>query len=135
MAPVDVYQCKYFINGVDDPQKAQIRESFKTASNSPDFTVNAWYLCLPVNLSVSEARWFVVASAAVFLILILLSYTKADPGWSHSNVVAKLGNLGGRVGAWTADLLLFIFGLSVWWWCVMLLRLVWNGYRQQVLTL
>ncbi|MES2933711.1 MAG: DNA translocase FtsK 4TM domain-containing protein [Pseudomonadota bacterium] len=78
----------------------------------------------------SEARWFVVAALAVFLILILLSYTKTDPGWSHSNVVPKMGNLGGRVGAWSADLLLFIFGLSAWWWCVMLLRLVWNGYRQ-----
>ncbi|MFA1684257.1 hypothetical protein [Achromobacter dolens] len=58
VAPVDVYQCKYFINGVDDSQKSQIRESFKTVENSTDFTINAWYLCLPVNLSVSEATWF-----------------------------------------------------------------------------
>ncbi|MFC3109746.1 DNA translocase FtsK [Undibacterium arcticum] len=77
----------------------------------------------------SEARWFVLTALALYLILILLSYTKADPGWSHANVVPKLGNWGGRVGAWLSDLLLFIFGFSAWWWCVLLLRSVWTSYR------
>lgn len=58
VAPVDVYQCKYFIEGIDESQKSQIRESFRTAINSTEFKVNAWYLCLPVNLSVQEAIWF-----------------------------------------------------------------------------
>ena len=39
-------------------------------------------------------------------------------------------NWGGRVGAWLADLLLFIFGFSAWWWCVLLVRSVWSGYRR-----
>jgi DNA segregation ATPase FtsK/SpoIIIE, S-DNA-T family len=29
-----------------------------------------------------------------------------------------------------ADLMLFIFGFSAWWWCVILLRSVWVGYRR-----
>jgi S-DNA-T family DNA segregation ATPase FtsK/SpoIIIE len=79
---------------------------------------------------ISEARWFAFAGLGVFFILILLSYTKADPGWSHSNLVPRVGNMGGRAGAWLADLLLYIFGFSAWWWCVLLVRAVWRGYRQ-----
>ncbi|GAB3431053.1 DNA translocase FtsK [Massilia solisilvae] len=78
----------------------------------------------------SEARWIALAVAFVYFVLILLSYNKADPGWSHASVVPKVSNLGGRAGAWLADLLLFIFGFSAWWWCVCFLRLVWRGYRR-----
>jgi S-DNA-T family DNA segregation ATPase FtsK/SpoIIIE len=78
----------------------------------------------------SEARWFVLAVVTVYLILIFLTYSKVDPGWSQANVVPKLNNWGGRIGAWLADLMLFIFGVSAWWWCVLLMRSVWNGYRR-----
>jgi DNA segregation ATPase FtsK/SpoIIIE, S-DNA-T family len=77
----------------------------------------------------SEARWFALAVAAVYLVLIFLTYSKADPGWSQAAVVPQLHNWGGRVGAWIADLMLFIFGFSAWWCCVCLLRSVWAGYR------
>jgi DNA segregation ATPase FtsK/SpoIIIE, S-DNA-T family len=77
----------------------------------------------------SEARWLVLASLALYLMMILVSYSKTDPGWSHANLVPKLGNWGGRIGAWLSDLLLYIFGLSAWWWCVLLLRSVLRGYR------
>jgi S-DNA-T family DNA segregation ATPase FtsK/SpoIIIE len=78
----------------------------------------------------SEARWFVLAGATVYLILVFLTYSKTDPGWSQSNIVPQLHNWGGRVGAWVADLMLFIFGFSSWWCCVFLLRSVWKGYRR-----
>ncbi|MDO8306177.1 DNA translocase FtsK, partial [Herminiimonas sp.] len=78
----------------------------------------------------SEARWFALAAVTLYLVLIFLTYSPVDPGWSHANVVPKLHNLGGRAGAWLADLLLFIFGFSAWWLCVFFLRLVWLGYRR-----
>jgi S-DNA-T family DNA segregation ATPase FtsK/SpoIIIE len=78
----------------------------------------------------SEARWFALTGITVYLILIFLSYSPVDPGWSHANVVAKLHNFGGRAGAWLADLLLFIFGFSAWWLCVFFIGLVWQGYRR-----
>jgi S-DNA-T family DNA segregation ATPase FtsK/SpoIIIE len=78
----------------------------------------------------SEARWFALIVATLYLILIFCSYSPVDPGWSHANVVPHLHNLGGRIGAWLADLLLFIFGASAWWLCVFFLRLVWIGYRR-----
>jgi S-DNA-T family DNA segregation ATPase FtsK/SpoIIIE len=79
---------------------------------------------------ISEARWLALAGLGLFFFLILFSYTKTDPGWSHASLVPKVGNLGGRWGAWLADLLLFIFGFSAWWWVVLLVRSVWLSYRQ-----
>ncbi len=77
----------------------------------------------------SEARWIALAVICLYFVMILLSYNKGDPGWSHEVEVFKVTNLGGRAGAYLADLLLFIFGFSAWWWCVCFLRLVWKGYR------
>ncbi|PQO97271.1 cell division protein FtsK [Massilia phosphatilytica] len=78
----------------------------------------------------SEARWLATAVALLYFVLILLSYNKADPGFSHENVVPHIANLGGKAGAWLADLLLFIFGFSAWWLCVCFTRAVWKGYRR-----
>ena len=78
----------------------------------------------------SEARWLILSVVTLYLILIFLTYSPVDPGWSHANVVTQLHNFGGRIGAWLADILLFIFGLSAWWLCVFCLRLVWVGYRR-----
>ena len=63
---------------------------------------------------VQEAMWIGLAALAAFLLLILLSYDKADPGWSHAVVSRTIANAGGRVGAWFADLLLYLFGLSAY---------------------
>ncbi|MBY0241300.1 MAG: DNA translocase FtsK 4TM domain-containing protein [Burkholderiaceae bacterium] len=78
----------------------------------------------------SEARWLAIAVLTIYVVLIMASYNKLDPGWSHSNVVPRVYNLGGRAGAYLSDLMLFIFGFSAWWWIVWLLRSVWGGYRR-----
>ena len=78
----------------------------------------------------SEARWLALAALLLYLVLILLTYSKTDPGWSVASSVPRVGNWGGRVGAWMADLMLYIFGLSAWWWCVLVARSVWTGYRR-----
>ncbi|GAC1405819.1 MAG: DNA translocase FtsK [Burkholderiaceae bacterium] len=78
----------------------------------------------------SEARWLLIASLAVYLVLILMSFDRADPGFSFSTGVARVHNWGGRTGAYLSDLMLFVFGLSAWWWCVILWRTVGDGYRR-----
>ncbi|MFC5480947.1 DNA translocase FtsK [Massilia suwonensis] len=77
-----------------------------------------------------EARWIAMAVVFLYFVMILLSYNKADPGWSHANTVSNISNLGGKAGAWLADLLLFIFGFSTWWWGALFLRAVWRGWRK-----
>ncbi|HEX9570669.1 MAG TPA: DNA translocase FtsK 4TM domain-containing protein, partial [Burkholderiales bacterium] len=63
-----------------------------------------------------ESRLFVLVAAALYLSLVLTTFNRADPGWSHSVAAGEVRNLGGRVGAWIADMLLFLFGVSAWWW-------------------
>ncbi|MBC7416197.1 MAG: DNA translocase FtsK 4TM domain-containing protein [Herminiimonas sp.] len=81
-------------------------------------------------LLLSEARWLVLAAVGLYLVLILASYTRSDPGFSFSTAVPRVHNWGGRTGAYVSDLLLFVFGLSAWWWSLLLLRTVRNGYRR-----
>jgi hypothetical protein len=71
-----------------------------------------------------------MAVAFLYFVMILLSYNKADPGWSHANTVSHIANLGGKAGAWLADLLLFIFGFSAWWWGVCSCAPSGSGYRR-----
>ncbi len=62
----------------------------------------------------NEVRWIACGAIASYLCLILLTYHRADPGWSHAVYGARIQNAGGRAGAWLADLLLYLFGLSAW---------------------
>ena len=58
-----------------------------------------------------ESAFVLLLPVALYLLFALWSYTPSDPSWSHaagSNM--RVGNLGGRVGAYLADLLLYLFG-------------------------
>lgn len=56
--PIENYQCKYFVDGIADSQKAQIRESFKTAINSTEYKMKQWILCVPCEMSAKEFSWW-----------------------------------------------------------------------------
>ena len=82
-----------------------------------------------------ESWWLALVALAVYLALILITFDKADPGWSHSASVERIMNSGGRVGAWFADVLLYLFGLSAWWWvalCAFIVR--WSFRRIEHVT-
>ncbi len=76
-----------------------------------------------------ESRWLLLIAVALYLILILYGYDRNDPSWSHSASGAVLHNPGGVFGAWLADVLLYVFGFSAWWWAAFLVQRVWAGYR------
>jgi S-DNA-T family DNA segregation ATPase FtsK/SpoIIIE len=77
-----------------------------------------------------ESRWLGVGAVALFLIMALWGFSKEDPGWSHAVGSLTVHNPAGRAGAWIADLMLYLFGLSAWWWIVLLGMFVWWGYRK-----
>ncbi|MEP7180850.1 MAG: DNA translocase FtsK 4TM domain-containing protein [Betaproteobacteria bacterium] len=79
---------------------------------------------------VRESWWLIVVAAFIWLALILATYAKSDPGWSFSGTGAAIANKGGVAGAWIADLLLYLFGFSAWWWVVAGMVLVVAGYRR-----
>lgn len=56
--PIEVYQCKFFIEKLGDAQKNQIRNSFRTAVESKNYTLKKWVLCIPKKLTLSEAKWW-----------------------------------------------------------------------------
>lgn len=58
LKPIDNYQCKYFIDGIEDSQKAQIRQSFERAISSNDYRMKKWVLCVPCCLDTKEFKWW-----------------------------------------------------------------------------
>src|SRR5262249_57263546 len=66
-----------------------------------------------------ESGWLALLAVALYLVLILYTYDKADPAWSHSTSAGTIHNAGGRIGAWVADVMLYLFGLSAYWWIVL----------------
>ena len=58
-----------------------------------------------------EAWWLVLVLVALYLALVLVTYDKLDPGWSHSTASGEVHNAGGHFGAWMADVLLYLLRL------------------------
>ncbi|HXZ93122.1 MAG TPA: DNA translocase FtsK 4TM domain-containing protein [Burkholderiales bacterium] len=87
---------------------------------------------LPAKLAnlLREAKWLLLVALAAYLLLILATYHRTDPGWSHSVTHAVTQNAGGRFGAWLADVLLYLFGLSAYWWAALCVYVVVWGYRR-----
>ncbi len=88
---------------------------------------------LPPKLAalIREFRWFALLGLALFLALSLFTYDRADPGWSHGlTEIGPIRNAGGRVGAWIADVMLLLFGLSAYWWVIFGGAIVWWGFHR-----
>jgi S-DNA-T family DNA segregation ATPase FtsK/SpoIIIE len=78
---------------------------------------------------VREAWWLTLVAVGVYLTVILFSYHHDDPSWSHSaSNNAIIYNAGGKAGAWLADMLLYLFGFSAWWWVVLAFYAIWLIY-------
>ncbi|MGH8741864.1 MAG: DNA translocase FtsK 4TM domain-containing protein, partial [Burkholderiales bacterium] len=87
---------------------------------------------LPAKLAglLREAKWLVLGALALYVLLIFATYDRADPGWSHSGGEGPVRNAGGVVGAWLADVLLYLFGVSAYWWAALCVYVVVWGYRR-----
>jgi len=63
-----------------------------------------------------EAGWILLLGIGCWLALVLASYHRGDPGPFFSGTGDLVANKGGVAGAWIAETLLYLFGLSAWWW-------------------
>jgi len=77
-----------------------------------------------------ESWWFGLVALALYLLLILVTYNPADPGWSQSVSTSAVENRGGVFGAYLSDLLLSLFGRSAYWWIALCAGLVVWSYRR-----
>jgi DNA segregation ATPase FtsK/SpoIIIE, S-DNA-T family len=66
----------------------------------------------------------------LYLFLVFVTYHRDDPAWSHTATDALTRNAGGVVGAWLADVLLYLFGVSAYWLVALGLAAVLWGYRR-----
>ncbi|MDX1465841.1 MAG: DNA translocase FtsK 4TM domain-containing protein, partial [Halomonas sp.] len=67
-----------------------------------------------------EGVVILLLAACVFLLLALYSFRGDDPGWSSSGPETEVANWMGAIGAWLADVLYSLFGVSALWWPGML---------------
>lgn len=61
-----VWQCKFFLEWTGETQRKQVRDSFKQiVSKAKDHGIrlDAWILCIPINLPPEEQKWFDTWSA------------------------------------------------------------------------
>jgi S-DNA-T family DNA segregation ATPase FtsK/SpoIIIE len=61
-----------------------------------------------------EAVLVMLVAIACYLILALLSYDLADPGWSSTGTRGEVHNIAGAFGAWFADIVLYLFGFMAY---------------------
>ncbi len=79
-----------------------------------------------------EVGIIVLLTAVVYLFACLATYSPEDPAWSHATVdVGHLHNIGGRIGAYLADQVFYLFGYIAFALPVMLLALGWNLLRER----
>ncbi|MGD8106625.1 DNA translocase FtsK 4TM domain-containing protein [Pantoea sp. FN0302] len=78
-----------------------------------------------------EALLILVALFAVYLMVALVSFNPSDPSWSQTAWHEPIHNLGGSVGAWLADTLLFIFGVMAYAIPPVILGLCWITFQQR----
>ncbi|HKF93351.1 MAG TPA: DNA translocase FtsK 4TM domain-containing protein, partial [Gammaproteobacteria bacterium] len=77
-----------------------------------------------------ESAGLALLGVALYLALILHGFDRADAGWSHSGATSVTANPGGLAGAWLADMLLYLFGISAWWMVLFFVFLVsWIYHR------
>ena len=78
-----------------------------------------------------EMTWVMYAILGAALLLSLISYSSDDPSFNHANSqLTEIANWGGRLGAWVSDMMLYIFGLSAYWWVVLCALVILVGYRR-----
>ncbi|WIO75633.1 DNA translocase FtsK 4TM domain-containing protein [Porticoccaceae bacterium LTM1] len=70
--------------------------------------------------------WLVVCC---YLLISLITYSEADPGWSHTGAAGKVANAGGPAGAWIADVFYYIFGVMAYLFPILLLARAWKVFR------
>ncbi len=76
-----------------------------------------------------EGALFIFGVVAVYMLLSLVTYHSADPGWSNSADSDIVHNKGGVAGAWFADIFLSLFGYFSYLFPLMVAYGGWLLYR------
>ncbi|HRY14811.1 MAG TPA: DNA translocase FtsK 4TM domain-containing protein, partial [Candidatus Competibacteraceae bacterium] len=78
------------------------------------------------NSVLREISFWLFAVVALAMTVALATFNSADPAWTHTVEVARLHNFGGVIGAWFADVALYMFGYPAY---LLPMGLVFAGWR------
>ncbi|MCB1641876.1 MAG: DNA translocase FtsK 4TM domain-containing protein, partial [Xanthomonadales bacterium] len=91
-------------------KKSQVAPEL-AASASPALTSS---LSARLQQMLRESVVVLALPVALYLFACFWTFDPSDPGWSHAGSQASVHNLGGRAGAWLADLGLYLVGKLVY---------------------
>jgi len=74
-----------------------------------------------------EGLLIISAAVALFLLISFVSYNLSDPGWTNTGMGDQVFNLGGKIGAFLADLFLSLFGYLAYLLPPMIVFIAWIG--------
>ena len=57
-----------------------------------------------------EGLFILLIALGLFIFLAFITYHRNDPSWSNTGTSTHVVNMGGRFGAWLADIFLYLFG-------------------------
>ena len=68
------------------------------------------YIKKDIRYRLREGIFIVSFACCLFFVMSLLTYHRTDPSFTHASMHTKVMNAGGLVGAWFADIFLYLFG-------------------------
>ena len=74
-----------------------------------------------------------LSALCAYLFMALLSFDRADPGWSHTGSNAQVANIAGPFGALMADIFFSLFGFLAFLFPVLLAYRAWLVLRNNCL--
>lgn len=80
---------------------------------------------------VKEGILIALGGIALFLLIALWSHHPSDPGWSHTGSAEPIRNHCGIVGAWIADIALYLFGGFAYVFPIMIGFAGWVVFRER----
>lgn len=86
-------------------------------------------LSLQMSHRLREGLFLITVACAFFLLISLVTYHTKDPGWSSSGFNSHTAvNWGGKVGAWIADVFLFLFGVVAYVFPILIILSSWLSF-------
>ena len=85
----------------------------------------------PLARLIKEGAMISFVAVSVYLMIALATYEPADPGWSHVGHSQHVLNSAGRTGAWSADVLLSLFGYLAYLFPLMIIYRAWLVFRDR----
>jgi S-DNA-T family DNA segregation ATPase FtsK/SpoIIIE len=78
-----------------------------------------------------EGALIAIGALCLYLMMALLTYDQADPGWSHTSSSQQVQNAAGRAGAFSADILFMVLGYFAYIFPLLLAVKTYQIFRQR----